>query len=491
MTKLEIIQSRDFAELKKLFNRPVFKDDQQEVIAQFELKKHKALDPAYRKGKTITVGSGEMDDNGKEKVSTIMVQPNRIGLNLEQLIVDRRVGFMLTIPVSYNVIWDDKETDKGKSLVKYIEWLQNNNEMDYKNKEIARRWMSELEVAEIWYFEETGIPKPKFTVKCNIWSPELGDTLYPLKSASGQMIAFAREYLIENAAGKKVTHFDVYTDEFEYLYEKATDGWIESTEDPEGNPLTNPLPNPTKKLMINYISQPRSEWHNEQPMIERLEESISNHGDMNDYFGSPILAVTGEIMGFAAKGEQGKILQLADQAKANFLALEGKPESIKMEQDNLIKLIFGMSQTPDISFEAMRGMGTIAQFTMKAFFMDAHMAVGRKEESFGVFLQNRINILKRAIASLIDTSYAKEAEALQIKPVITPFLPENTTEMIENLVAAKQGGIMAVETTVNKNTMIDDKELEMTRLKQDQDEAASLNQGVFGDDEIKPLKKVV
>lgn len=119
------------------------------------------------------------------------------------------------------------------------------------------------------------------------------------------------------------------------------------------------------------------------------------------------------------------------------------------------------------------------------------MAVGRKEESFGVFLQNRINILKRAIASLIDTSYAKEAEALQIKPVITPYLPENTTEMIENLVAAKQGGIMAVETTVNKNTMIDDKELEMTRLKQDQDEAASLNQGVFGDDEIKPLKKVV
>lgn len=479
MTKLEIIQSRNIAEIRKVFKRPIFKADQKESIAQFDIDSHRSLDPAVRKSKIVNIGTGEFDVNGNEKVSQMAINPNRIGINFEQLIVSRRVGFMLTEPVTYHPIWENGETDKGKELIKIIERIQDDNKMDYKNKEIARRWMSELECAEVWFYEETGKPKPKFTLRCNLWSPVLGDILYPMLSSTGQMIAFAREYDIDNIAGKKVTHFDIYAEEYEYRYEKADSGWVESIEDPDGNPIVNPYVNPAKKILINYISQSKPEWSDEITMIERFEESISNHGDMNDYFGSPILAVTGKIIGFAAKGEQGKILELQEGAQANYLALESKPESIKMEQDTLKQLIFGMSQTPDISFESMRGMGTIAQFTMKAFFMDAHMAVGKKEEAFGLFLQRRVNIIKAAIASLIDTSFAKEAESLMLKPVITPYLPQNTTENIENLSVAKSSGIMSVESCVEGNPLVEDKELEMERLKTDQESDASQNQGVF------------
>ena len=53
-------------------------------------------------------------------------------------------------------------------------------------------------------------------------------------------------------------------------------------------------------------------------MIDRLEKVLSNHSDMNDYFGEPILAIFGQLIQAINKGESGKILQLSENAKASF-----------------------------------------------------------------------------------------------------------------------------------------------------------------------------
>ena len=64
---------------------------------------------------------------------------------------------------------------------------------------------------------------------------------------------------------------------------------------------------------------------------------------MNDYFGSPILAVSGIVEGFASKGEQGKILQLSQEARANYLQLTTPPESILKEQAQLRELALALA----------------------------------------------------------------------------------------------------------------------------------------------------
>jgi SPP1 family phage portal protein len=466
-----IITGSDFKKIEELFtsNRPSFEVAQEDAINQFKVASHDIFDETVRKKKKVIKGSGETDASGKETTTTEYVDPARIGLSFQQLIVDRRVGFMLNIPVAIDPIYET-ESDKEKALVRLIDRILNDNKMDYKNKEIARRWMSEMECAEVWYFAETGKAKPRFTVKCNIWSPDLGDTLYPLFDATGDMIAFARKYKLKEG-DKDIEHFDIYTAELIYKWVMRDNEW--NLDDKaqsvtiNGTTNVNPVPNAMKKIPIIYYSQIKPEWADQASAISRLEDLISNHADMNDYFGSPILSVMGEILGFAAKGEQGKILQLAENAKANYLALNSPPESYKMEMENLKNTIYSLSQTPDISFESMRGMGTIAQFTMKAFFMDAHMAVAKKEEKFGIGLQRRFNLLKAAIANLIDTSLSKEAETVQLKPVITPYLPQNNTETIDNLTVAKTGGIMSTETAVEQNPLIEDKEAEMDRLKND------------------------
>ena len=484
MSNLEIIKSMDVEKIKIVFKRPEFAVEQAAAIAEYKVADHAIFDTTIRPVKKITKGTGETDADGKEKTTVGYIEPARIGMSFQQLIVDRRVGFMLTIPVETDAIYES-ESDKEKALVKMVDRIQNDNKMDYRNKEIARRWMSEMECAECWYFVETpdkktnderrkaGIKSGEIlpashNLKCNIWSPDLGDTLYPLFSPTGDMIAFARGYKLKEE-DKDIEHFDVYTSEFEYKYVDRDNTWKldDTLTNPDGTKKLNPLPNSVKKIMIVYHSQNKPEWADQGSMITRLETSISNHADMNDYFGSPILAVFGEIMGFAAKGEQGKILQFNEQAKANYLALNSPPESIKMEQENLEKFIFALSQTPNITFEQMMKIGPVSGVAMKMMFLDAHMSVSRKEETFGIGLQRRLNILKAAIGTVIDISLAAEAKSLQLKPIITPYLPLNVTEMVENLSVSTSSGIMSKETAVEQNPLVEDSETEMERLRTD------------------------
>ena len=492
----EIIKGKDFAKIKELFNdnRPKFdveskagstkkysEDYQQRCINEYKVENHNIFDTSLRADKIIKKDSGESDANGNPVMVSATSPVARIGIPMQKLIVERRVGFMLSDPVEVRPIYSS-ENEAEKKLEKIVERIQNDNKMDYRNKEIARRMMSELECAELWYFVENKEPDSvlsgKQTLKMRLLSPDQGDTLYPLFDATGDMVAFARGYKLKGKDKKEIEHFDVYTDEAEYRYVNTDNVWKIDEEvqvmTKEGMKVMNPIPNPVKKIMVIYHTQPRAEWNDVQSMIDRLEESISNHADMNDYFGSPILAVAGKILGFAAKGEQGKIIELAEQAKANYLALDSPPESIKMELENLDRLIYAMSQTPNISFEQLMNIGgQLSGIALKMMFLDAHMAVKSKEEIFGIGLQRRLNLLKTAIGTVIDTSLAAVTRALQLKPVITPYLPQNTTEDIENLTVAKTGGIMSIETAVSQNPLVEDAEAEVKLIQQDRVDAVA------------------
>lgn len=469
-TPLEIIASLNFEDSKKLFKRAVDTELQTLAISQYSVEKHDVFDTNKRPKKLITKDSGQVDaDNNPIVVKNFPVEVNRVGSSLQSLIVERRIGFALTNPVETTAVFEsEKETDKEKQLVKMVERIQNDNKMNYRNKEILRRVLSELEVAVIWYLVESGIEKPKFTLKSKIFSPTLGDTLFPLFDATGSMISFAREYKLSSGE-KEIDHFDIYTDEFEYKYANIESKWVlDQLFNPDGSAIANPIPNGAKKMLIEYYQIKKPIWTDQQSQISRLETLESNHADMNDYFGSPMMTVSGEIEGFAAKGEQGKILQLAQGAEAKYLALSSPPESIKMERENLLNAIYTLSQTPNISFAEMKGLGNIAEVTMKSFFMDAHMAVATIEEWFGIGLQRRLNLIKACIGAVIDTSLAKEAQTVQLIPVITPYLPQNTTEKIDNLSVAVTGGIMSKETATRENPLVADPDLEMERMKDDQ-----------------------
>jgi SPP1 family phage portal protein len=316
------------------------------------------------------------------------------------------------------------------------------------------------------------------------------------------MVAFARGYKTIDDQGKEFEHFDIFLPDIEYYYIKTQEGWIL---DPE---LLSPklkvsgvVNNEVGKIMIIYYSQKKPEWHKVQPMCERLETSVSNHGEINEYFGAPILTLRGRMIGQTDKGEVGKIIELdGPDAEAKFLALNSQPESIKMEEENLEKWIYTLSQTPNITFDAMKAIGDVSGVSLELMFMDAHMAAKNKEEIFGKGLQRRINLLKTAIGKVMDTSLSPLIDSLNFKPVITPYMPKNKAEMIEMLSVAVTSNIMSVDTSVDVNDLIMDKEAEKEKLADEkaqndqadlsmQSELAKLKTGPLSKTPSKPLAK--
>ncbi len=471
MAALDIIKKQDYKEIDKLFTRQVDTDTQTNAIKQYNVETHDVFDTTLRPWRKVKRDSGTKDANDNVIWTDALIDVVRVGIPWQQIITERRVGFTLSHPVKMDVIWDT-ESKKEKQLVKLVERVLNDNKMDYKNKEILRRKLSEMEVAVIWYYVETDDPKYKYTLNSKIVSPELGDTLYPLFDVNGTMIAFRRDYKLKDS-GKDIEHSDIYTSEYEYKYIKKEGQWIldsdavgRSGETGDYIPA-NPVPNVAKKILVEYYNQKKPVWSNVQSMINRHETVTSNHGGMNDKFGAPIFVVGGEIQGEIIDNAQGSVMQIENGATADYAQLSSEPESIKLEQTNLEKFIYTMSQTPNISFDQMMTIGAMSGFAAEMLLTDPHMAVRAEEETFGMGLQRRLNIIKAAIGALIDTSLANEAKSVQLKPIITPYLPMNVTEVIDNLTVSVTGGIMSKESAIEKNPLVQDPEVEIERMKED------------------------
>ena len=460
MEPLEVIKGMNYGEIIKLFKRQVDIESQTKALSQYDVSKHDVFDTALRPWRKVSRATTATDENGDFIMTDVWIDVVRVGISWQNDITEKRVAFTLSTPVKTNVIWY-KETDKEKELVNMVERIQNDNKMDYKNKEILRRKLSELEVAVIWYYAETGETKPKYTLKSKIVSPKLGDTLYPLFDVNGKMISFRRDYKLIKE-GKDIEHSDIYTAEFEYKYIKKDSLWILDP-DIKGNPVHNVA----NKILVEYYCQKEPVWHNVQSMIDRHEILTSNHGGMNDKFGAPMFIVSGEIKGEIIDNKTGSMMQMENDGTAAYAQLSSEPQSISLEQTNLEKFIGKMSQTPNITFDQMISIGQMSGFAAEMLFTDPHMAVRMEEETFGIGLQRRLNIIMAAIGALIDTSLAKECKVVQLKPEITPYLPQNTTEIIENLSVSVTSNIMSKETAVEQNPLIEDAKVEIDRLKND------------------------
>src|SRR5690606_4172572 len=128
------------------------------------------------------------------------IQVNRIGVPLQKLIVKRRVAFMNVgkIQLEANVTTPDEQR-----LYDMVKKIREDNKIEFIEKEVARRLLSELQVAKLWYSEPVnkneywgGLLKNggNIRLRCKILSPELGDKLLPVFDDFGNMLYFVRQY---------------------------------------------------------------------------------------------------------------------------------------------------------------------------------------------------------------------------------------------------------------------------------------------------------
>jgi SPP1 family phage portal protein len=456
MTLEEIFKLAPDEAYKKLQEKEESEVSSEEIANQYDPNKHDVMDAVKRPMKTVKKPSGK-DAKGEVTYTDKLEEVNRIAIPLQKLIVERAVGFLLGNPVWIQAGTQDA---KAKELLAMVEQLWDDNKLDSVNREIARTLFSECEVAELWFqvIDEEYWDKPNIKIrpKIKVLKPSEGNKLFPYYDEFGDMVAFSREYTIKRDS-KSVTKMDTYTKDTIYHFEKNDSGVV----------LTNEK-NLAGKIPIIYYTQPYPEWYLVQTMIDRLESLISNFGDTNDYFGSPMIAITGKVNGFAEKGQQGKMITIGENGKAEYLSWDHAPESVKLEIETLKELIHTCTQTPDISFAQMKGLGNLSGIALKLMFLDAHLKVENKVELFGEMFQRRLNLMKAMCGNMVDISYKDTEKILRLKPVFKAYLPRNEKEEMEMLMTGTGGkAVMSQETAVENNPLVNDTEAEMGRLKKD------------------------
>jgi SPP1 family phage portal protein len=404
--------------------------------------------------KVIDTGNSETANYRIEKVA-------RIKLAIQKLIVKRAVSFCFGNPITYKA---SPENNNQQIILKALNRVLYDVKSNSLNRKIARSIFSFKECAELWYpLQQANTNygfKSNFKLRCTLFSPEQGDELYPYFDETGDMIAFSRAFSRKDPAGKTMETFETYTPAEHWLWTTGANGY----EVADGYPK----PISIGKIPIVYGSQDQFETEDINPLVDRLETLLSNFADTNDYHASPKLFVTGDIKGWSKKGEAGAVIEGEDGADMKYVSWANAPEAIKLEIETLLRMIYTLTQTPDISFDSVKGLGAISGVALKLLFMDAHLKVQDKREIFDEYLQRRVNLIKAYIGKF-NATLENDCEIVEIEPQITPYMLANEIDEINKWVTANGGKpIVSQKQSIKSANLSQDPEADYEQIQNEQ-----------------------
>lgn len=470
---LKLLSEQMFKEaIDELKSKRYIKEPETDTVKnQLDPLKHEVFNRLKRPDKRVKIDPDDVNSNTINVTNENVQDGNRlepvarIAFALQKRIVNSAKSFVFGNPVKLNAT---PTNENEKAVLFALNRVLYDNKQKSLNRRVAQNLFSCTEVAELWYPVETpnsvyGFDS-KFKLKSIVLSPLLGDSLYPYFDDNGDMTAFSREFDVQ-VDGKTKSFFETYTADFHYMWVTGSNGY----ELVEGYPK----PNAIKKIPVVFGNQDQPEWADVQGLIERLEKLLSNFADTNDYHASPKIFVQGGIKGFAKKGESGAILEGEEGATAQYLSWANAPESVKLEIDTLLRMIHSITQTPDTSFDMVKGIGSISGVALKLLFMDAHLKVQDHQEVLDEYLQRRINIIKAYIGEF-NTKLKKDAENIMVEPVITPYMIEDKAADIKMWVDANGGNpVISQKASFQMAGLTSDSEADFEQFKTEQSEKSA------------------
>lgn len=466
------------SELKS--SRFIPQPDVEEAKKALNPKLHDVNDPIKRPDKRVKVDADNDADSAQKVITTDGEAVNfrtekvaRVAIALQKLIIKRAVSFCFGNPPKYNAT---PQNDNEQAVLYALNRILVDVKSKSMNRKIARAIFGFKECAEYWYTVPVNKSHSKYgfpaqhKLRCALFSPEYGDTLYPYFDETGDMVAFSRAFSRKDDNGNAVDYFETFTDKEHWLWMNGANGY-------EAAP-GYPKPIAIGKIPVIYGHQPYFETEDVDKLIDRLEHLLSNFADTNDYHASPKIFTTGQINGWSKKGESGAVIEGEEGATMQYVSWQNAPESVKLEIETLLKLIYTISQTPDISFDAVKGLGAISGVALKLLFMDAHLKVQDKGEIFDDYLQRRVNVILAYIGQ-INTTLEKDCENIIVEPELVPYmLVDELEELNYWLTANGNKPVISQEESVEGAGISKNVEATMQKIK---DQTANENSFIIGE----------
>ena len=457
--------------------------DTHQNYADWDPRQHDIMDPAlYPKIKVLVEMEHDTYEDGKtvhHPAKYDFKEPNRIALPIEQDITNIHTAFTVGTEPALSCNSDD---EKELGVFETVKQIFKKNKLKFQNHKIVRSWLSEQEVAEYWYVVKDdgfwsrlkkkiaaifGRTLPEYRLKSQLWSPFRGDTLYPFYDDSGDMIAFSREYKKQDLDGETHTVFMTVTDTMVYQWELGKT-WTENAE--------RSFPHLFPKIPVIYSYRPEPLCAKIRQLRIRLEKCLSGYADCIDNHFFPLLMLFGEIQPESITGDaRNRMMNLTgDGANAQYLTWNQSSDPIKVEIDTYFNQIYGLTNTPRISFDQLKGTGNALSGTaFRYVFMAAHMAVENHAEELGTFFQRRVNFLTSAVGS-INTSLEEASKTVDIETEIVPYMIDDETDKVNTAVAAVSGGVWSLEHGVAYCSNYGELQDELQQIKEDEESKAKM-----------------
>lgn len=398
-----------------------------------------------RKIRKLQVGHRE---NYRNNLKTI--EAERLVVNLQKKIVESAASFLLAEPVSITA--NDPDNENGAKILKTLK----KNRINSKLLEFAKVVMSET--MAVFIFSEVGKDKE---IKARMYTSENG-SFTPQYDVYGDMVAFYWGFVID-----EVSHLWIFTDEYIHKY---------------SGPGTSNLkylgsdPHDFGVIPVVFHEQPEPEWFDTKEMIDRIEMLISKLAGSNNYFAFPILKLKGSTVK-NKEGEEEGLIDISDdgksillgiaekngqivEAEAEFLQRDTGVESIELEIKFLKEFIFSISQTPDLSFDNVKGIGAISGRALELMLQDAINKAKSKQGQYRTVVERIISVVKNGL-DINDDQLEFEIE-------FNLSIPRDLTEEIKALVDANGGyPVMSQESSVSKSPFTKDAKTEIEQIQKE------------------------
>lgn len=386
-----------------------------------------------------------MNRPNKSRKNAKEYETEKLPRSRQRYINEVELFFLLGSPIKWELTEGDEE---AYSL--FTEFLQEQR-FDSLMRKAKRLAGAETESAKLYHIYRNDNTNER-AVKALVLARSTGYKLRPLFDQYGNLSAFAYGYKLKEQ-GKTIQHWDIQTADSLYYCKKGAIGWE-----------VEQFPNPTGKINIVYYRQPKA-WSGAERRLNREEMLDSKVGDTNNYFADPIAVATGDVIdSMTDPNRPGKLIQvIGHESKFEYLNPPQTSETRREEKSDLEKSILFDTFTPDLSFDNLKGFGTLSGSAIKNAMILGFIKRDNLKEIYEEMLDREKNI----IIGILKYLYPNKAVAfdeMKIKHEFTePFAVDRQSD-INQITQLYQVGLLSRESAISNIGIVDNANEEAQRI---------------------------
>lgn len=432
-TLLQLLQDKDVGRVKSLLqNRDT---EVERAIQEYVPELHAVM---YRRDK---------DREGKRPYVSEKLPRAR-----QRYINEVELFFLLGNPIK----WKLAKAEENEAFPAFASFLRSMR-FDTVMRQAKRTAGAETEAAILFHLYRNS--QGASAVKPVVLSHSGGYTLRPLFDQYSTMIAFGYGYSLKEGSNT-IEHFDIETPSVIYRTRKVNIGWEVSE-----------MPNPTGKINVVYIRQNKA-WDGVQQRINREEKMDSGIADTNNYFGDPIALATADALSSLPDPDvPGGVIRINNKdGDFKYINPPTASDLQANEKRDLNASILFDTFTPDMSFEAMKGMGTLSGEAMRRALALGYMKRDNLREIYDVVVDRAKNIILAIMSRVTHIGLADQLAKLEIEHEFSEPFNEDVTVKWSAIGKAYNDGIISLEQAVKMIGVTDNPEIEIQRIKAEKTE---------------------